>query len=194
MTTETKYGGRAHPKRQRVRRRKYLVDRRQQLATTVRVSGLVLLLLLALNAVIAWQSYTVTTRIMSINPEIGERLHVAFIRDTAILAGISLIILAMVIVRSIMMTHRTFGAVVKIAQNLEKVSVGNFEVELKLRSGDSLKALEESFNEMTEMLRLQARNDHRAMNKLADEIEEHGNPVDAEMLRRMAEARGRISQ
>jgi len=194
MTTETKYGGRAHPKRQRVRRRKYLVDRRQQLATTVRVAGLVLVLLLALNAVIAWQSYTVTTRIMSVNPEIGERLHVAFIRDTAILAGISLIILAMVIVRSIVITHRTFGGVVKLAKKLEQVSEGTFEVELKLRSGDSLKALEGPFNEMTEMLRLQARNDQRAMNRLADEVEEHGNPVDAEMLRRMAATRGRISQ
>ena len=193
MTTETKYGGRTHPKRQSFRRRTFLVDRRQQLAATVRVTGLVLVLLLALNAVIAWQSYTVTTRIMSTNTEIGERLHAANIHNAAILAGISLIILAMVIVRSIMATHRTFGAVVKIAQKLEKVSEGNFEVDLKLRSGDSLRALEEPFNEMTEMLRLQAKSDQKAMDKLANEIEEHGNPVDAEMLRRMAEVRGKIS-
>jgi methyl-accepting chemotaxis protein len=194
MTTETKYGGRAHPKRQNFRRRQYLVDRKQQLATTVRVAGLVLILLLTLNAVIAWQSYTVTTQIMSTDPDIGERLHIANIRNIAVLAGISLIIFAMVIVRSIMLTHRTFGAVIKISQCLEEVADGNFEVALKLRSEDSLKALEEPFNEMTEMLRLQAKDDQKAMEKLADEVEGHDNPVDAEMLRRLAEARGKTSE
>ena len=68
------------------------------------------------------------------------------------------------------------------------------EVALKLRSEDSLKALEEPFNEMTEMLRLQAKNDQKAMEKLADEVEGHDNPVDAEMLRRLAEARGKTSE
>ena len=194
MTTGTRYGGNSHTKRQNFRRRKYLVDRRQQLATTVRVAGLVLILLVALNAVIAWQSYTVATQIMSTDPGIGERLHVANIRNMAILAGISLIIFAMVIVRSIMLTHRTFGAVVKITQCLEEVAVGRFDIEFKLRSEDSLKALEEPFNEMTEMLRLQAKKDQKAMAKLANEVEEHGNPVDAEMLRRLADARGKTSE
>lgn len=193
MTPATKYGARTQPKRQSFRRRKYLVNRRQQLATTVRVAGLVFVLLLVLNAVIAWQSYTITTQIMSTDTEIGERLHLANVRNAAVLGGISLIILAMVIVRSIVITHRTFGAVVKIAQKLEMIAEGHLEVELKLRSEDSLKALEEPFNEMTEMLQLRAKNDKKAMEKLANEVEAHGNPVDAEMLRRLAEARGKTS-
>lgn len=193
MTPGNTYGGGARPKHLHVRRRRYLVDRRRQLGATVRVAGLVLILLLALNAVIAFQTYTVATQITTTDPEVGERLRDAGIRNTAILGGISLIILGLVIVRSIVLTHRTHGAVINIAQSLEKVAEGKFEVELKLRSRDSLKALEKPFNEMTEMLRLQAKYDERELNKLADEVEEHGNPVDAEMLRRMAEARGKIS-
>ena len=189
MSAETMYGGRAHPKRQVFRRRKYLVDRRRQLATTVRVAGLVLVLLIALNAVVAWQAYTVASQIAATNPEIAERLQAANNRNTAILGGISLIIFSMVVVRSIMLTHRTFGAVVKIIQSIERVSEGETGVELKLRSQDSLKALEEPFNEMTTALRRRATEDKRSMEQLAEKIEEHGNPVDAEMLRRIAEAR-----
>jgi methyl-accepting chemotaxis protein len=193
MTGRTKYSGRVNPKRKRKIRRKYIVDRRKQLAATVRIGALVLVLLLALNIVIAWQSYTAATQIMSTDPDIGERLHLANQRNIAVLAGISLVILAMVVVRSIMLTHRTSGAVVKIAQSFEKISEGDLEFELRLRAEDSLKPVEDGFNEMTEMLRLQAKSDQRAMDKLADDIEEHGNPVDAEMLRRLAASRGKTS-
>ncbi len=193
MTTKTKYGGRVNPRRKRRIRRKYIVDRRRQLAATVRVAALVLFLLLALNVVIAWQSHTAATQIMSTDPDIGERLHLANQRNIAVLAGISLVVLAMVVVRSIMLSHRTSGAVVKIAQSLEKISEGNLEFELRLRSEDSLRAVEDGFNEMMEVLRLQAKRDQRAMEKLANDIEEHGSPVDAEMLRRLAAERGKTS-
>ena len=194
MTTETRDGDRSHPKQQSFRRRKYLVNRKQQLAATARVAGLVFVLLVALNGVIAWQSHTVTTQIIASNPEVGERLATANNRNLAILSGISLIIFAMVIVRSIMLTHRTYGGVSKIAQGLETIADGRFSIELKLRSEDSIKDLEEPFNKMASMLKHQALQDQKSMEKIADEIEEHGNPVDAEMLRRMAEARGKAAE
>jgi methyl-accepting chemotaxis protein len=193
MTGRTKYSGRVSPKRKRKLRKRYVVDRRRQLTATVRIASLVLILLLALNIVIAWQAYTATTQIMTTDPDIGERLHLANQRNIAVLAGISLVILAMVVVRSIMLTHRTSGAVVKIAKCFESISEGHLDIELKLRSEDTLKPVEDGFNEMTEMLRLQAKNDQKAMEKLANEIEEHGNPVDAEMLRRLAAARVKTS-
>jgi len=194
MSADTKYGGRAHPKRQNFRRRKYIVDRRRQLATTARVAGLVLVLLLALNAVIAWQGYTVANQIATTNPNVAERLHAANYRNAAILGGISLIIFSMVVVRSIMLTHRTFGAVVKIVEIFERVSDGELGIKLKLRSDDSLKALEKSFNEMMMVFHEKALEDRKSMEQLADEIEVHGNPVDAEMLRRLAAARGKSTK
>jgi hypothetical protein len=60
-----------------------------------------------------------------------------------------------------------------------------------LRSDDNLRALEEPFNKMAGNLRRSAVENYESMKKLADEIEEHGNPVDAEMLRRIADSTGR---
>jgi nitrogen fixation/metabolism regulation signal transduction histidine kinase len=97
----------------------------------------------------------------------------------------------MVVVRSIMLTHRTAGAVYKVAQCLEKIASGDFDVTLRLRNDDNLCALEDPFNKMAETLSRYADEDYRSMSRLADEIEEHGNPVDAEMLRRIADSRGR---
>ena len=176
------------------RRRQYLVDRKRQLAATVRVAGLVLVLLIVLNAVLAWQNYNTTQSVMASNPTAGERMRAADIRNAAITAGISLIILAMVVMRSIMLTHRTAGAVYKISMCLEEVGEFNFDVNLRLRNEDNIRALEDPFNKMAGNLRRRTIDDYQAMKKLADEIEEHGNPVDAEMLRRIADSTSRMAK
>ena len=176
------------------RRRQYLVDRKRQLAATIRVAGLVLILLVTLNAVLAWQNYNATQSVMMMNPQVGERMQAADMRNMAITAAISLIILAMVVVRSIMLTHRTAGAVYKISLCLGQVGDFNFDVNLRLRNDDNLRALEDPFNRLASNLRRRALDDYQAMKKLADEIEEHGNPVDAEMLRRIADATARTAK
>jgi len=174
-----------------LRRRHYLVDPRRQLAATVRIAGLVLVLLIAINAVIAWQSYSTTNPAMARNPNLGELMRATDLRVLAAMAGISLIILVMVVVRSIMYTHRTAGAVHKVVQSMEKIAAGDFEVTLKLRNHDSLRNLEDPFDNMAKTLAQSADEDYRSMTRLADEIENHGNPGDAEKLRRVAESRGR---
>jgi methyl-accepting chemotaxis protein len=176
------------------RRRQYLVDRKRQLAATVRVAGLVLVLLIVLNAVLAWQNYNTTQSVMVSNPAAAERMHAVDMRNMAITAGISLIILAMVVIRSIMLTHRTAGAVYKISLCLEQVGDFNFDINLRLRNDDNLRALEDPFNKMAGNLRRRAIEDYQAMKKLADEIEEHGSPVDAEMLRRIADSTARMAK
>jgi nitrogen fixation/metabolism regulation signal transduction histidine kinase len=174
-----------------LRRRQYLVDPHRQLAATIRISGLVLVLLVTINAMIARQAHTATNQVMARNPDLGEIMRATDLRNQAILAGISLIIFAMVVIRSIMYTHRTAGAVFKVALSMDQIAVGDYEVNLRLRDDDSLRTLEEPFNKMAKALLRQADEDHRSMTKLADEIEEHGSPVDAEMLRRIAESRAR---
>jgi nitrogen fixation/metabolism regulation signal transduction histidine kinase len=174
-----------------LRRRQYLVDPHRQLAATIRISGLVLVLLVTINAMIARQAHTATNQVMARNPDLGEIMRATDLRNQAILAGISLIIFAMVVIRSIMYTHRTAGAVFKVALSMDQIAAGDYEVNLRLRDDDSLRTLEEPFNKMAKALLRQADEDHRSMTKLADEIEEHGSPVDAEMLRRIAESRAR---
>ena len=173
------------------RRRKYLVDTRMQLAATLKVAGLVFILLIILNSVLAWQNLSETRRIVSASPHLSEQLHASEARNMAILAAISLIILAMVVVRSIMLTHRTAGAMHKIINLLEDVAAGDYEVTLRLRQNDTLRSLEDPFNKMTASLKRHAQEDARSMTRLSDEISEHGNPVDAEMLRRISDAKTR---
>jgi len=188
MTSQADNGAKDEGDKKSRRRRQYLVDRKRQLASTMRIAGLVLVLLVILNAVLAWQNYNTTQAAMSANPQIGERMHAVDMRNLAITAGISLMILAMVVMRSIMLTHRTAGAVYKISMCLEEVGDFNFDVNLRLRNDDNLRALEDPFNKMAGNLRRRAIDDYQAMKKLADEIEEHGSPVDAEMLRRIADS------
>jgi methyl-accepting chemotaxis protein len=192
MTSQTGKGAEESVDKKSFRRRQYLIDRKRQLAATVRIAGLVLVLLIILNAVLAWQSYNVTNSVMISNPVMGERMRAIDNRNMAITAGISLIILAMVVMRAIMITHRTAGAVYKISMCLEEVADFNFDGNLRLRNDDNLRALEEPFNKMVGNLRRRALEDVEAMKKLSDEIEEHGNPVDAEMLRRIADSKARI--
>jgi nitrogen fixation/metabolism regulation signal transduction histidine kinase len=135
-----------------------------------------------------------TNRVMAEDPVMGERMRAIDNRNIAITAGISLIILAMVVVRSIVLTHRTAGAVYKVATCLDEVADFNFDVNLRLRSDDNIRALEEPFNKMVGNLRRRMSDDYRSMTKLADEIEEHGNPVDAEMLRRIADSKARLAK
>lgn len=192
MTSKTDTGAMDESEKKSFRRRQYLVDRKRQLAATVRVAGLVFILLFTLNAVVAWQSLSTSNSVMAADPVMGERMRAIDMRNIAITAGISLIILAMVVVRSIMLTHRTAGAVYKVSMCLEEIGKFNFDVNLRLRNDDNLRGLEEPFNKMAGSLRRRAVDDYRAMQKLAGEIEEHGNPVDAEMLRRIADSTARL--
>lgn len=176
------------------RRRKYLVDSRMQLASTIKVAGLVLVLLIILNSVLAWQNLAETRRIVSTNPHLSEQMRANEVRNMAILAAISLIILAMVVLRSIMITHRTAGAMLKIISHLEEVASGHYNLTLRLRRDDTLRPIEDSFNKMAAALRRRAQDDFKSLTKLADEISQHGSPVDAEMVRRIADSRGRMAE
>jgi len=175
------------------RRRKYLVDSRSQLAATIKVAGLVLILLIILNSVLAWQNLNETRRIVAANPHLTDQLHANEVRNMAILAAISLIILAMVVLRSIMITHRTAGAMLKIINHMDDITAGRYNVTLRLRREDTLRPIEDAFNRMAAALRRRAEDDHRSLTRIADEINDHGNPVDAEMVRRVADASGRLT-
>jgi len=176
------------------RRRKYLVDSRMQLASTVKVAGLVLILLIILNVVLGWQNLAETRRIIGTNPHLSEQMRTTEVRNMAILAAISLIILAMVVVRSIMITHRTAGSMHKVIEHLEDVAAGRYNLTLRLRRDDTLLPMEDSFNKMAAALRRRAQDDAKALAKLADEVAAHGNPVDAEMVRRIADSRARLAE
>jgi nitrogen fixation/metabolism regulation signal transduction histidine kinase len=174
------------------RRRRYLIDRRRQLSATVRVVALVAVLLAMLVATIWYQNKTETEMVRVDHPQLADQMSAGDTKDLLIMVAISLIILGMVVVRSVMITHRTAGAVFSISDKLEKIADGDYNVTLRLREDDNIRALEDPFNKMVKALRRRAEDDHRSLTKLAKDIEDNGNPVDAEMLRRIADAHGRL--
>ena len=192
MTTRNAKDSDDQKKRAALRRRRYLVDRRRQLASTLRIAGLILVLLILLNAVLAWQNHVQTQKVMAANPEIGEQMKVANLRHAAITAAISLIMLAMVVVRSIMITHRTAGAVFSASRHLERIAAGHYDETLRLRADDTIRAVEDPYNKMTGALRRRAEQEYRSLSNIATELESKGNPVDAEMVRRLADSNRRL--
>jgi methyl-accepting chemotaxis protein len=189
-TTENGSGTLAPPK---FRRRNYIVDSRGQLTSTFKVAGLVAVLLVLLNLVYAWLSRMQTLEILASSPELRDTLNTTDTRGTIIIASISLIFLALVVVRAIMLTHRTAGAAFNITNKLERVAAGNYDTNLKLRLKDNLRELEAPFNKMTSSLRRSAKNDAEVLSRLADDAAEAGNADIAEKLRKLAESKGRSS-
>jgi methyl-accepting chemotaxis protein len=192
MNTRKAKGSEDDSKRTALRRRRYLVDRRRQLSSTLRVAGLILVLLVLLNGVLAWQNYVETAKVLATHPEIGEQMREADLRHAAVTAAISLIIVAMVVVRSIMITHRTAGAVFSVSRHLDRIATGHYDGTLRLRTDDTIRAIEDPFNKMVGNLRRRAEQQYRSLSNIAKELEEHGNPVDAEMVRWFADSNKRL--
>jgi methyl-accepting chemotaxis protein len=110
-----------------------------------------------------------------------------------ILAG-SLVFLAGVFLVSVLETHRTAGAALKIGRAMERVRSGQLKTRLRLRRGDNLQDLASSFNAMSAALHEKTWEDVEALDAAADRIEHEGHDAEARLgvsrtLRRLAEQR-----
>ena len=175
------------------RRRRFLSDRKGQLLTTAKIAGVVLVLLVLLNLVFSLWSTIETQAIVASNPQLLEEMKAIDRRGALVLAIVSLVVLAAVVVRSIRLTHRTAGAAFNLRRCLDKVAAGEYDTELRVRSKDNLRALQDPFNQMTASLRREATNDHAALSSLAGRIEELGQVELAEEVRDLAEAKAKLA-
>jgi methyl-accepting chemotaxis protein len=75
-------------------------------------------------------------------------------REANIVAGCILALwLILVIIGSLITSHRMFGPLNRIQNYIEKVGEGNFEEKITVRKGDDLRPLAEALNKMTENLK-----------------------------------------
>jgi len=184
------------PKPQRrpfFRRRQFLIDRKGQLLVTAKVAGVVLILLVLLNLVFSLWSSIETQAIVASNPQLTDEMTAIDRRGALVLATVSLILLAAVVVRSIRLTHRTAGAAFNLERCLKKVAAGEYDTTLKVRRKDNLQQLQDPFNQMTESLRRNAAEDHTALMNLAGKLEELGQVELAEEVRDLAEAKAKLA-
>ncbi len=175
------------------RRRQYLIDRRGQLLATAKVTGLVLVLLVLLNLVYVLWSAIETQAIISANPLLADEMRAIDRRSTAVLVVVSAIVLVIVVIRSIMLTHRTAGAAFNLRRCLTRVAAGDYDTVLRVRRKDNLRELQVPFNEMMRSLRERADEDRAALSNLASKIDEIGHPELAEEVRAMARAKAELA-
>jgi len=174
------------------RRRHFLIDRRGQLIATAKVAGLVLVFLILLNTVFALLSAMETREILASNPQLTEEVYLNYRRTTLIVATGSFVILLLVVVRSIMLTHRTAGAAFNLERCLKRVTSGDYDITLSLREKDNLRHLQEPFNQMVESLKIRAAKDRETVTELASKVEALGHPELAEEIRQLGMSKDRI--
>ena len=176
----------------RFRRRKYLIDRRGQLVATAKVAGLVLVLLAPLNLVVFLWGAMETQEIIASNPHLAEQMRAIDHRSALLLASASLAMLLIVVVRSIMLTHRTAGAAFNLRRCLNRVASGDYDTALWLRAKDNLRQLQDPFNQMMQSLRSRAVEDHQILEDFASKIEELGHSELAAEVRELAEVKAQL--
>ena len=181
------------PGRPNFRRRKYLIDRRGQLLPTAKVAGMALVFLILLNVIFFLWNALETQQIVASNPHLTEQMETIDRRTTLLLAGVSLLVLATIVVRSIMLTHRTAGAAFNLRRCLNRVASGDYHTTFRLRTKDNLRHLQDPFNLMMQSLRSRAVENHQMLEDLAAKIEELGHPELAKEVREQAEAKAQAS-
>jgi len=153
--------------RSHVVRRRYLIDRKRQLRTTMLTTSLVAVLLVLVNLGFTLLRNSQTSLLSSAAPQLTPVLERQDSTSALIMIVISAVLLAAVAYATIHQTHRTAGAVYAVKQRIERVAAGDFQVRLKLRQNDNLQDLETPFNTMVGSLRDQALADADALAELA---------------------------
>lgn len=170
-------------------RRTYLINPKQQLSIIFKVAGLVAFLLLVLNIGLAWMSSSSTREIIAANPNLAPIMKATDRSGSYVMAGMSVFLLLLVVIRTIVITHRTSGASFNIKRCLGRVAKGDLTTRLQLRPRDNLMELQEPFNQMMEALQNRASNDEQQLTALASKIEQYGHPEEAKILRDLAASR-----
>ena len=154
-------------RRPRVVRRRYLIDPKRQLRTTVMTTSLTAALLLVVNIGFFVLRSSQTAFLAAAAPQLTPLLDEqgTIFSLTMILISIALVIA--VALTTITHTHRTAGAVYAVRQRFERVEAGDLQVTLKLRQRDNLQDLEAPFNKMIVALRERALNEASALEELA---------------------------
>ena len=154
------------------RRRLYLVSPRYQLRVSLLAVAVVLVLLVLLNLSLYSASQASSDAAQRVAPELRDffqsqdrvQLNLTVLGSLVFLIGVFLI--------GILESHKTAGAAYNIGSCLDKLRQGKYRVRLRLRRGDNLREIEDSFNKLAVGLLDQTRDEIEALEQLASNIEQ----------------------
>jgi len=160
--------------RPHVVRRRFVIDRKRQLRTTMLTTSLVAILLVLVNLGFTLLRNSQTSLLSSAAPQLTPVLERQDSTSALVMIGISVALVLAVAYATIHQTHRTAGAVFAVKQRLERVTAGDLQVRLKLRQNDNLQDLEGPFNDMVGSFRERALADAEALDALAETADRLG--------------------
>ncbi|MDX1388447.1 MAG: hypothetical protein R3344_04625 [Acidobacteriota bacterium] len=166
-------------------RRNWLVDPRSQLRTTLlaalAVGAVLVALLFSLHLVRAREAAAIGAKMPSLVPalEAQNRIDLAF--QTAGAA----VFLTMVVIVTLLETHKTAGAALRLQRDLARIRDGERGVRTRLRRGDNLQDVASGVNEMSMALDERLWQEIQILQDLAEQARKTRTP---EEMARLAEA------
>ncbi len=160
--------------RARVIRRRYLIDPGRQLRAAIMTTSLVVVLVIMVNLGFGILRSNQSSFLSAVAPQLSPLLEEQETVYTLAMILFSFVLVAAVSIRTIVETHRTAGAVFAVRQRIERVTDGDYHVNLRLRENDNLENLVAPFNTMVAALRDSAENEALELEGLAERAEKMG--------------------
>jgi len=101
-------------------------------------------------------------------------LYELFVQINKVLVAKLLIYLVVVAVVTVFMSHKLVGPIYRFEKSTEVVAGGDLTYRVKLRKGDELLELQDSFNKMVESLQARVAKDREIAQKIASQVDAVG--------------------
>jgi hypothetical protein len=163
-------------------RRRFLVDHRFQLRAGFLIAGTVLILLVLLNVSLHAARQQATAAVVVEAPEVAPMLHAQNRLELMLVVAASLVFVAGVFVVTVLETHKTAGAAFNLERHLSAILNGHYGTRLRLRQDDNLRAVQQTFNAMSDALQQRASHDVEMLECLAERLESLAGPSEVSDL------------
>ena len=178
-------------------RRNFLIDRRNQLRTTLLTTAVVATVLMALLASLHVSRERATEALVAEMPSLAATLAAQNRIDFAFQLAGAIVFLAMVVVVTLLETHKTAGAAFNLERHLAKIRDGEYGTRVTLRHNDNLQSVGRTLNEMSIALDERLWRDVEVFDDLAEQARRISSPDEArqlaDALSELASARRRMA-
>jgi hypothetical protein len=159
-------------------RRTFVVDRRQ-LRTTIIVASVVTVVLAGLLFSLHVARERATEAMVTQMPSLADAMAAQNRTALAFQLTGALVFLAMVVVVTLLETHKTAGAAFNLTRQMGNIRDGEYGTRVTLRRGDNLQAVAHTFNEMSIALDERFWRDIELLDGLVQQAQRVSNPEEA---------------
>lgn len=163
-------------------RRTFLIDRRSQLRTTLLTTAVVAVVLVALLFSLHVSREKATEALLTEMPSLAPTLVTQNRVDFAFQLAGAIVFLAMVVVVTLLETHKTAGAAFNLERHLAKIRDGEYGTRVTLRHNDNLQSVGCTLNEMSIALDERLWRDIEFLDDLAAQARRISNPDEARQV------------